>query len=96
MLKRIAAALVAIAVAAPAVATDGAATYSARCAACHGKSAEGTRMGPPIAGKPAEDVKQAITIGGGRDHKPGTKWKMKPIEVANVDEISAYVAGLKN
>jgi ubiquinol-cytochrome c reductase cytochrome c subunit len=96
MTNRIAAALLALAAAAPATAMDGASTYATRCAACHGKSAEGTALGPAIAGKPAPDVRRAIEVGGGREHKPGTKWKMKPIRMDNVDAVARYVAGLKS
>jgi mono/diheme cytochrome c family protein len=94
MRTRIVAALFAVAAAFTASA-DGAATFSAQCAACHGRSGEGTKMGPAIAGMPATEVRHAIEIGGGRDHKPGTKWKMKPVQVGNVEAVSIYVAGLK-
>ena len=72
---------------ATAAAADGAATFAAKCALCHGKHAEGAKMMPkPIAGTPAPKVKKAITEGTG---------KMKPVKIDNADEVAAYVAGLK-
>ena len=98
MTSRILTAFLAVAATTPTLAADradGAAAYAQRCSACHGKAAEGTEMGPPIAGKPAADVWYAVTVGGGRDHKPGTKWKMKPVNIEDVDTVALYVAGLK-
>ncbi len=79
------AALLALALSTTALA-DGAATYGSKCAMCHGKAAEGTKMAPAIAGTSADTVKKAVTEG---------KGKMKPVKVDNVDEVAAYVAGLK-
>jgi len=85
-MKRIAIALFAVLVAASAYA-DGAATFGSKCAACHGKAGEGSKMSPnAIAGLPADQVKKAITEG---------KGKMKPVKIDNADEVAAYVAGLK-
>jgi mono/diheme cytochrome c family protein len=85
-MKRIVTALFVVAFATTAFA-DGAATYASKCAACHGKEGVGAKMAPtPIAGLPADQVKKAITEG---------KGKMKPVKIENVDEVAAYVAGLK-
>lgn len=66
---------------------DGAATYAAKCKACHGASGEGAKLAPkPIAGLPAAEVKKAIDEG---------KGKMKPVKIDNSDEVASFVAGLK-
>ena len=85
-MKRIIAALFVAAFATGAFA-DGAATYASKCSGCHGKAGEGGKMAPnPIAGMSAAEVKGAIENG---------KGKMKAQKVDNVDEVAAYVAGLK-
>jgi mono/diheme cytochrome c family protein len=85
-MKRLLIALFAVAFASTALA-DGAATFASKCALCHGKMAEGAKMMPtPIAGTPAAKVKKAIVEGTG---------KMKPVKIDNVDEVAAYVAGMK-
>ena len=66
---------------------DGAATYNAKCKMCHGPEGSGSKMVPTsIAGLPAAQVKKVVTEG---------KGKMKPVAVDNVDEVAAYVSGLK-
>ncbi len=88
-MKRIITAAFALALATSAFAADGAAIYASKCAACHGKTGEGTKMAPnPIAGASADAVKDAITKG---------KGKMKPqkVEAGDVDAVASYVAGLK-
>ncbi len=85
-MKRIAIAIVALGIASSAYA-DAAATYAAKCAACHGKSGQGAKMAPkPIAGTPAAQVKSAITQG---------KGKMKPVKIEDADAVADYVAGMK-
>jgi mono/diheme cytochrome c family protein len=85
-MKRIVAALFTVALATSAYA-DAAATYKAKCAACHGKAGEGAKPAPnAIAGMPAADVKKSITEG---------KGKMKPVKIEDADDVAAYVAGLK-
>ncbi len=86
-MKRILTALFVFALATSAAYADGAATFNAKCKACHGATGEGTKMAPnPIAGMSADAVKNAIEKG---------KGKMKPQKVDNADEVAAYVAGLK-
>ena len=85
-MKRIVIALFAVAVA-TAASADGAATFKAKCSACHGKMGEGSKMAPnAIAGTPADQVKKVIAEG---------KGKMKPVKIDDADDVAAYVAGLK-
>jgi mono/diheme cytochrome c family protein len=85
-MKRVIVSLFAIALAGSAFA-DGAATYASKCAICHGKAGEGSKIvQKSIAGSPADKVKKAITEGQG---------KMKPVKIDNADEVAKYVAGMK-
>ena len=85
-MKRILTALVAVAFATVALA-DGAATYKAKCAACHGAAGEGSKVAPaPIKGKAEADALKAINEG---------KGKMKPVKIDNAAEVAKFVAGLK-
>jgi cytochrome c6 len=85
-MKRIVTALFVVAFATAAYA-DGAATFASKCAGCHGKQGEGSKMAPtPIAGMSTDAVKKAIKEG---------KGKMKPQTIDNADEVATYVAGLK-
>ncbi len=47
------------------VARDGATTYSAKCAVCHGPALEGTKYGPPLIGSKAtlETLRPVRTVG---------------------------------
>lgn len=88
-MKRIVAALFTLALATSAYA-DAAATYASKCAGCHGKAGEGGKVAPkPIAGMPADKVKDAIQ-NGFKGEKP-----MKPVKIEDADAVAAYVAGLK-
>lgn len=85
-MKRIIVAAFALALSGTALA-DGASTYASKCAICHGKAGEGSKIvQKPIAGTPAPAVKKAITEGTG---------KMKPVKIDNADEVASYVAGMK-
>ncbi len=85
-MKRILTALLAVAFATVAFA-DGAATFKAKCAACHGAGGEGGKMAPnAIKGKAEADVLKAISEG---------KGKMKPVKIDNAAEVAKFVAGLK-
>jgi cytochrome c6 len=85
-MKRIALAIVALGLASSARA-DAAATFSKKCAVCHGKAGQGAKMAPKaIAGLPEAEVKKTILEG---------KGKMKPVKIDDVDAVAAYVAGLK-
>ncbi|HET9597072.1 MAG TPA: cytochrome c [Anaeromyxobacteraceae bacterium] len=85
-MKRIVIAVAAAALSTAALA-DGASTFHSKCAGCHGKSGEGSKMAPnAIAGLPADQVKKAIAEG---------KGKMKPVKIEDADAVADYVAGLK-
>ena len=85
-MKRILTALLAVSFATVALA-DGAATFKAKCAACHGADGAGSKMAPnAIKGKPEADVLKTINEG---------KGKMKPVKIDNAAEVAKYVAGLK-
>jgi mono/diheme cytochrome c family protein len=85
-MKRIVIALAAVAFSTAALA-DGAATYAGKCAACHGKAGEGSKMAPnAIAGTDAAAVEKTIAEG---------KGKMKAVKIENAKEVAAFVAGLK-
>ncbi len=85
-MKRILTALLAVAFATVAFA-DGAATFKAKCAACHGAAGEGSKVAAsPIKGKAEADVVKAINEG---------KGKMKPVKIDNAAEVAKFVAGLK-
>jgi mono/diheme cytochrome c family protein len=85
-MKRIVIALAAVAFSSAAFA-DGAATYASKCAACHGKAGEGSKMAPnAIAGSDAAAVEKVIAEG---------KGKMKAVKIENAKEVAAFVAGLK-
>lgn len=85
-MKRILTALLAVAFATAAFA-DGAATFKAKCAACHGADGSGSKAAPnAIKGKAEADVVKAVTEG---------KGKMKPVKIDNAAEVAKFVAGLK-
>ncbi len=85
-MKRLVAAVFAVAFATAALA-DGAATYAAKCKACHGAAGEGTKMAPnAIAGLPADQVEKTITEG---------KGKMKPVKIDDAKDVAKYVSSLK-
>lgn len=68
---------------------DGAATYKARCAICHGQEGAGGKIMPrAIKGTAEAKVLDMIKKGGG---------KMKPVTLtdADADAVAKYVAGLK-
>lgn len=66
---------------------DAAATYAAKCKACHGATGGGGAMAKaPIAGMPADKVLKAINDGAG---------KMKPVKIDDAAEVAKFVAGLK-
>ncbi len=71
-------------------AAAGEAVYNTKCKMCHGANGAGAKMAPmPIAGMDAAMVKAAVTNG---------KGKMKPVASvtgAAIDNVAAYVAGLK-
>jgi mono/diheme cytochrome c family protein len=65
---------------------NGANTFNQKCRACHGPNGAGSKVVPrSIAGTPAEQVRKAILYGQG---------EMRPVKIANVDEVANYVAAL--
>jgi len=85
-MKRIIVALAAVAFATVAAA-DGAATYAAKCKACHGAAGEGSKVAAePIKGKAADVTLKAINEG---------KGKMKAVKIDDAKAVADFVAGLK-
>ncbi len=87
-MKRLLTALFLLAFAGAALA-DGAETFKARCAVCHGPEAAGGKIMPkPIKGTPEAKVLEMIKKGGG---------KMRPVALSDADAaaVAKYVAGLK-
>jgi mono/diheme cytochrome c family protein len=85
-MKRIVTALFLAAFATSAFA-DGAATFKAKCAMCHGQGGEGAKMAPaPIKGKAEADVLKVINEG---------KGKMKAVKIDDAADVAKFVAGLK-
>jgi mono/diheme cytochrome c family protein len=87
-MKRIVSALFLVSFATAALA-DGAATYKAKCAMCHGADAAGGKIMPkPIKGTPEAKVLEMINNGGG-------KMKKVTIPEADAKDVAKYVSGLK-
>lgn len=85
-MKRIVTALFLAAFATSAFA-DGAATFKAKCAMCHGQGGEGAKMAPgAIKGKAEADVLKVINEG---------KGKMKAVKIDDAADVAKFVAGLK-
>lgn len=87
-MKRLVTALFLLALASAALA-DGAATFKARCAICHGpEGAGGKIVQKAIKGAAEAKVLGMIKNGGG---------KMKPVTLGDADaaDVAKYVAGLK-
>ncbi|MGB8930273.1 MAG: c-type cytochrome [Anaeromyxobacteraceae bacterium] len=87
-MKRIVTALLVLAFATASLA-DGAATFKARCAICHGQEGAGGKIvAKSIKGTPQPKVLEMIKKGGG---------KMKPVALSDPDaaEVAKYLAGLK-
>ncbi len=87
-MKRFVIALLAVAFASTAIAQDaGAETFAKKCAACHGKDANGGGLyKQSIRGKPEAEVAKVIKEG---------KGKMKPVAIENADAVAKYVSSLK-
>ena len=87
-MKRIVTGLFLVAFATAALA-DGAATFKARCAICHGQEGKGGKIHPAaIKGTPEAKVLEMIQNGGG---------KMKKVTLSEADakEVAQYVSTLK-
>jgi len=84
-----------IAVALPAFAADGAATYKAKCAACHGPAGEG-KVGPAVKGTAltSDQIVDVLTKGADAKKAP----HKKPVAGLSADDAKAvadYVKTLK-
>lgn len=89
-MKRIVSALFLLAFASAALA-DGAATFKARCAICHGADAAGGKIMPrPIKGTPEAKVLEMINNG-----SPNGKMKKVTLPEAEAKEVAKYVSTLK-
>jgi cytochrome c6 len=94
-MKRIVAALAALAFAGTAVAADAAAVYSSKCNACHGKDGKGTAVGkkmgaPDIAALNKSEADIAAAIANGKGKMTGYKGKLTD------EEIQAVAKFVKN
>ena len=79
----------------PAFAADGAATYKAKCAMCHGPNGEG-KVGPAVKGTAltADQITDLLTKGNDAKKAP----HKKPIAGLSADDVKAvadYVKSLK-
>ena len=84
-----------ISVALPAFAADGAATYKAKCAACHGPAGEG-KVGPAVKGTAltSDQIVDVLTKGADAKKAP----HKKPVAGLSADDAKAvadYVKTLK-
>jgi cytochrome c6 len=94
-MKRFLPAVLAAALAVPALAADGAAIYAAKCAMCHGKDGKGTPVGQKMGAKDlakekgdAKEVESVVTKGKGKMSAFGGKLSPEEIQA-----VSKYVAG---
>jgi mono/diheme cytochrome c family protein len=71
-------------------AVNGEKTYKAKCAACHGVSAEGkpAMKAPAIKGKSADEIQKQITTS-------PKHTKVKNLTPAEVKDLAAYLGTLK-
>jgi mono/diheme cytochrome c family protein len=85
----------AVSVALPAFAADGAATYKAKCAACHGPEGQG-KVGPAVKGTSlnADQINDLLTKGD-EAKKPPHKKAVAGISADDAKAIADYVKTLK-
>jgi mono/diheme cytochrome c family protein len=85
----------AVSVALPAFAADGAATYKAKCAACHGPEGQG-KVGPAVKGTSlnADQINDLLTKGN-EAKKPPHKKAVAGISADAAKAIADYVKTLK-
>lgn len=85
----------ALSLALPAFAQDGAATYKAKCAACHGPEGQG-KMGPALKGAAVTDAQIADLLTKGDDaKKPPHKKPLAGLSADDAKAVAAYVKTLK-
>jgi len=82
------------AVAVPAFAADGAATYKAKCAGCHGPEGQG-KVGPALKGTSlsADDIVALLTTG--NDAKKAPHKKSLGLGADDAKAVADYVKSLK-
>src|SRR5215470_8096025 len=79
----------------PALAQDGAATFKAKCAACHGPEGQG-KIGPAVNGTSltADQIVDLLTKGS-EAKKPPHKKAMSGLSTGDAKAIAAFVKTLK-
>ncbi len=79
----------------PAFAEDGAATYKAKCAACHGPEGQG-KIGPKLAGTSltADQIADFLTKGNDAKKAPHKK-PMASLSADDAKAVAAFVTTLK-
>ena len=87
--------IVGFAVAQPALAQDGAATYKAKCAACHGPEGQG-KVGPALKGTSlsADQITDLLTKGNDAKKAPHKK-AVSGLSPDDAKAVAAFVKGLK-
>jgi mono/diheme cytochrome c family protein len=87
--------IICFAVAQPALAQDGAATYKAKCAACHGPEGQG-KIGPALKGTSlsADQIANLLTKGDDAK-KPPHKKAMSGLSADDAKAVAAFVKSLK-
>jgi mono/diheme cytochrome c family protein len=77
----------------PAFAADGAATYKAKCAACHGPEGQG-KVGPPLKGTAltADQINDLLAKGNDAKKAP----HKKPIASLSADDVKAVTDFVKS
>lgn len=85
----------AVSVALPAFAADGAATYKAKCAACHGPEGQG-KVGPAVKGTSlsAEQINDLLTKGNDAKKAPHKK-AVTGVSADDSKAVADYVKTLK-
>ena len=73
---------------------DGAATYKAKCASCHGASGEGKGKTPALKGVDADTIVQQVTKGK-PDGKGPHKKPMAGLDEAQAKAIAEFIQSLK-
>ena len=85
----------AVSIAMPAFAADGAATYKAKCAACHGPEGQG-KVGPAVKAAPvtADQINDLLTRGDDAKKAPHKK-AVSGLTPADAKAVADYVKTLK-
>lgn len=85
----------AVSIALPAFAADGAATYKAKCAACHGPEGQG-KVGPAVKGTAltADQITDLLTKGEDAKKAPHKK-ALSGVSADDAKAVAEYVKSLK-